>query len=249
MGLLERLLLYSSVAAIIIAVGSIVSYALSLYGGFNVSHLDLLNSIYYTISTLSTNSYGDIIPVSGTAKAFTIVLELSGISIFIGALTMVTTDVMEGRINKLTGGISDSDARKLRGHVVLFGIDNVNMYLASQLAAKKRRFVVLTNSRERFEELRELNYPIHVTNLTSKEAIKRYGIGFAESVVIDLQDKTLAMYVFLAARSLSGPKTRIRVIVRDKDMEGYFQDIAKGSNQQIINPDLAVANEILEKEL
>ncbi len=247
MTLAQKFATYFSIVILVIAVGSVISYLIGLSGGFNVPRLNLLNSVYYTVDTLTTNSYGDIVPISAVAKVFTVATELAGVSIFIGALTILTGEIMESRLNRLTGGISDAEARLLRNHVVLIGTNSVNMYLAGQLKSMKKRFVLLTSKKDHLDALKDTGLPIHLVNVTSKLSLRRYGIEFADRVVIDMKEKDPSMYNFLVVRSLAGKDTKIIVIARDEEMEQYFSDIAKGRNEKVINPEYSVAKGITEK--
>jgi voltage-gated potassium channel len=245
MRLLYRFGLYLLLAAIVVAIGSATTFLLSLGSNFNVQHLSILNSIYYTVDTLTTNSYGDILPVSAAARAFTIITELIGVSIFIGALTILTNEIMENRLNKLTGGISELESRALRNHTILIGINTINMYLAGRLKVMKKKFVIITNSREHLDELRDIGYPVHVANLASKDSLKRYAIDRADKVVIDMLDKAQSMYAYMIVKDLAGKKTQIKIIARDQDTEKYFAQVAKGANEELINPEYDVAMEII----
>lgn len=248
MSLYQKLTLYMIVVVCVIAIGSIFAYLIGLSGGFNIPHLNLLNSIYYTVDTLTTNSYGDIIPVSEIAKIFTVLTELAGVSIFIGALTILSTDIMESKVDKLSGDISDAEARLLRNHVVLIGTNSVNMYLAKQLKISKKRFVMLTNNKQHLEELKDLGYPVHLTNITSKQAMMRYGVEYADRIVIDIrEDRPLSVYTLLVAKSLVGKDTEITVVARDEDTESYLMDMAKGKNVHVVNPEYDVAKELMGK--
>ncbi len=247
MAMLAKFLIYAAVVIAVIVVGSFFAYAIGLASGFNVPSLNLLNSVYYTIDTLTTNSYGDIVPISSAAKIFTILTELAGVSIFIGALTIISGEVMESRVAKITGDISGIERLFLRNHVVLIGTNTVNMYLAGQLKAEKKRFVMLTHTKMRLEELRSSGYPIHFANINSREALARYGIANADKVIIDLPDRSLSLYAFLVVRGLAGKKTKIRVIARDDATESYLKEAAGSSGVQVINPEYNVAKQLLGK--
>ena len=248
MSLLRKALISAAIVLAVIIVGSLVTYTMSKGNNFNLQNLSILNSIYYTIDTLTTNSYGDILPVSAAARAFTIITELVGVSIFIGALTLLSGELMAIHVSKLTGGISDLEAAMLRNHVVLIGTNAINMYLANKLKASKKKFVLLTNSREHYDQLRESGYPIHLVNMSSKPAMERYGIQYASKVVIDMKDSAPAFYAYMIVSELAKPNTKITIVARDSDTEKYFAKVTKDAKVEILNPDESAAMEIIEKE-
>lgn len=57
--------------------------ALYLSEGFNPRIESLMTAFYFSIETMSTVGYGDIVPVSESARLFTISVIISGITVFL----------------------------------------------------------------------------------------------------------------------------------------------------------------------
>ena len=61
----------------------------------SVEGWSLLDSLYFSVMTLSTVGYGDLAPTTELSKMFTIVYILAGAGIFVAFITKVT----EGRLH------------------------------------------------------------------------------------------------------------------------------------------------------
>src|SRR5271166_2237044 len=103
MARITELMVYLSVLIIVLLFGIIGTYIIGQHGGFNVKINNLLDATYFTIVTLSTIGYGDIYPVSPTAKIFVILLIVLGLGIFLGAVAAITGEFMNRRIENLSG--------------------------------------------------------------------------------------------------------------------------------------------------
>ena len=77
------------IASVVVAVGA-VFYRF-------VEDLVWVDSIYFSVITLTTVGYGDFSPTTTTGKVFTIFYVLAGIGIFVAVVTEVGTHLIEAR--------------------------------------------------------------------------------------------------------------------------------------------------------
>ena len=57
-----------------------------------VEHWSILDSLYFSVSTLATVGYGDLHPTTPLSKVFTIFYIVLGVGVFVAFITKVTTD-------------------------------------------------------------------------------------------------------------------------------------------------------------
>ena len=62
-----------------------------------VEDLVWVDSIYFSVITLTTVGYGDFSPTTTTGKVFTIFYVLAGIGIFVAVITEVSTHLIDAR--------------------------------------------------------------------------------------------------------------------------------------------------------
>jgi voltage-gated potassium channel len=63
---------------------------------FNVlERWSMVDSFYFTATTLTTIGYGDLVPSTDFSKLATVFFSLSGVTVFLYALSLVTTHYIE----------------------------------------------------------------------------------------------------------------------------------------------------------
>jgi voltage-gated potassium channel len=224
--------------------GIIGTYIIGSHGGFNVKVNNLLDATYFTIVTLSTIGYGDIYPVTPTAKIFVILLIIVGLGVFLGAIGAISSEFMNRRIENLSGRLTAFEKRAMNKHVVLVGSGNTNTYLAEKLFEANAKFILLTNDADKADHFKRLGYRAYVTDSTSITDMKDFELGKSKAIVIDLKDSSRAIYALLVAKELA-ETAKIVVIAPTKDAEHHLRNIAAG-RALIVNPADIAANTISE---
>lgn len=77
----------------------------------SVEHWSIVDSLYFSVCTLSTVGYGDLHPTTTLSKVFTVVYLVMGIGVFVGLITKVTqqrSDRLGKRRSDRRGGQPDT---------------------------------------------------------------------------------------------------------------------------------------------
>ena len=85
---LKRLLFTVSAIILLISTGT--------FGYIYIENLTFLNALYMTVITLSSVGFSEVTPLSTEGKIFTIFVILSGITIFLYLLGVITSIILEG---------------------------------------------------------------------------------------------------------------------------------------------------------
>ena len=244
MARITELTVYATALITVILFGIIGTFIIGQNGGFNVKINSLLDATYFTIVTLSTIGYGDIYPVTPTAKIFVILLIVLGLGIFLGAVAAITGEFMNRRIENLSGRLTAFEKRVMNKHVILVGSNTTNTYLAEKLFEMNAKFIVITNDPTNADHLKRLGYRAYVADSTSVVDMKDFEPSKAKAIVIDLKDSSRAIYALLVAKELAGT-TKIVVIAPTKDAEHHLRNIAAG-RALVVNPADIAAKTISE---
>lgn len=246
MALSQRILVYVSLIAVVFAAGISGTYLIGHYEqGFNVPINSLLTAAYYTTITLSTVGFGDIVPVTNTARIFTIVLIITGIGIFLGALTSATSEIVNTRVEYLAGRINPFEKRLLKNHVILVGMDNINMRLAEKLKEKNIKFIVLSSDVALVKQFRDQKgYRAFVVDETDEKAMSDFEPERAKSIIIDMNDKSRMVYALLIIRNLA-ENSRIVAIARNHEEEIRIRGMGLGIG--VISPAEMASNLLSQK--
>ncbi|MEM3839419.1 MAG: NAD-binding protein [Candidatus Micrarchaeaceae archaeon] len=240
----RRLVFYVFAIAIVLIYGVAGTYVLGQGNNFNVKITSLNQALYFTVVTISTVGYGDITPVTGIARDFVIVLIISGLSIFLSALTVLSGEFLSARVERLYSGYGLIDRKKLAKHIVLIGYDSTNELISHRLKEQKRNFVIITSNKTTADSLRKKGYPAFAEDYTSKADMEKFNLDKATDIVIDLRDNSKTIYVVLVVKKLA-KGARISVVAPSHEAEAHLADLEVAN---IINP-VAIAADMLTKKL
>ncbi len=239
-----KLLMYLAAMVFVVLFGTIGTYLLGKNGGFNIGIYSPLSALYFTIVTLSTVGYGDIYPVTDTARLFVITLIISGLSIFLSAITVISGDFLNSRIERLSGGLSNAERRFFKRHIVLIGYDTTNALLAEKLKDSGKRFIIITVDKSAADRLRERGYHAYVADYTLRLDMLHFGLEKAKEIVVDLRDSSKSVYVVLVVKKIA-KNVKLSVVAPTLETETHLSEIGI---ENIINP-TKIAAELLFKSL
>ncbi|MFE2508163.1 potassium channel family protein [Streptomyces naganishii] len=168
------------------------------------SSVSLLDSAYYATVTLSTTGYGDITPVSDSARLTNILVITPLRVLFLIILVGTTLEVLtertreEWRINRWRSA--------LRDHTVVVGFGTkgrsaIQTVLATGL--NKQQVVVVDPSAKVVDAATADGYAGVVGDATRSEVLKRAEADRARQIIIATQRDDTAVLVTLTARQLN----------------------------------------------
>lgn len=233
-----KIAIYVALIAGVLAYGTAGAYVLGKGGNFNVQITSPVQAVYFAVVTISTVGYGDIVPVTNVARIFTVILVLSGLSIFLSAVTVLSSDFLSERVKHLYSGLTRVERRRLRGHVVLIGYDATNAILASRLKARRRNFIIITGEKPLADRLREEGYAAYLADYTLSTDMGKFRLDEASHIVVDLRDGSKAVYVVLVARKLA-KGVKISVVAPNAEAAAHLADL---NVEDVINPQVIAAD-------
>lgn len=174
--------------------------------------VNLLNSFYWAIITLSTIGYGDIVPTTPDAKVFTI--GVAAVEIFLGAylVSIILSVVSEESQNRLLGTLGTN----FTGHIIVLGYSSVGQAAVRELLAQNEKVVVVTDHADEVAHIRSLAAESQLFAMYGPpadiETLKRANVLGAHSVVVTTGDDTSNLVAALNVRA-TNPSIRIVVSV------------------------------------
>jgi voltage-gated potassium channel len=234
MSLKTETIAYVVALIIVIIYGITGTYVLGQRGGFNVPAMSIGDAVYFTVATISTVGYGDIYPITDTARYFVISVIVLGVGVFLGAVVTISGEFVSRRVKAITNRVPLLEKRILNRHVILIGTNTTNQYLAKDLKARNERYIIVTSVKDYADELRDKGFRAFVGDYTSEASMEQFGISNAKAVVIDLRDNSKAVYALLVSLD-TAKKARIIVIAPTIEAEKHMRYLSKG-RAVIINP-------------
>jgi len=155
----------------------------------------LLDAFYFTIVTASTVGYGDVTPVTQTARLFATSIVVVGTASFAVAL------------GALLGPVDQTNLDLLEGHVIVLGYGELTEQILAELH-DEADVVVVVDDPDRVSELVGEDHDAVAADPSDEAALDRIGIDAARAVVAATEDDAQDALAVLTARQLN-PSIRI----------------------------------------
>jgi voltage-gated potassium channel len=228
-----------------LAVGLLVLAAvivyLGRYGYRDTAHprqpLSVLAAVYYATVTLSTTGYGDIVPVTDTARLVNTVLITPIRVIFLILLVGTTLEVLTQRTRR-NWRITRWRA-KVAGQVVVVGYGSKGRAVIRALTesgVQKHAIVVVDSLAEAAAEANAAGLVAVGGDGTRSEVLRQAEAGSASQVVIAVNRDDTAVLVALTARQLN-PSATIVAAVREEENRDLLRQ--SGADHVVVSSDAA----------
>lgn len=195
-----------------------------------VSFLDIL---YFTSISVTTTGYGDIVPVSDSARMFD-AFVVTPIRVFVVLLFLGTAYnfVLKRTWDKWRMALIQ---RNLSGHIIVAGYGETGSEAVDELIARgldPGKFVVIDCVEENLERARNCGCIVLHGDATRDAVLEDVKVREAESMLVTAGRDDTSILITLTARHLA-PALPISVIVRNEDNE--FPARAAGATT-VVNP-------------
>jgi voltage-gated potassium channel len=164
----------------------------------------LLDSLYMTVTTITTVGYGEVHPMSTAGQIFTIFLILGGVGTAFYILTSLVRYIIEGEFGFRIGRQRmEAKIRRLNNHFIVCGYGRVGQAIANMLRQQGAKLVAIDRDREAINKAQQAGYLIIHGDATKDESLKQAKIDSARGIIIALGDDADIIYTTLAAKELN----------------------------------------------
>lgn len=196
-------------------------------------HISFGDIVYFTIVTVTTVGYGDIVPVGDRARLVDALLvtpvRIFVWFIFLGtAYEFVFRRIIEDlRMNALRESLQD--------HVIICGYGYSGRTAAREMVAKGERpekIVIIEMRPERLEEAAEAGYIGLRGDATREAALREAGIAKAKALLVCISRDDSTVLVVLTARSINED---LRIVASVMDEEN-LKLVRKAGGNEVVSP-------------
>jgi len=181
----------------------IIVVAIGIVGYMTIEGWSFLDSLYMTITTLSTVGYKEVHELSFSGRIFTIVLIIGGVGIMFYGLTTVVQYVIEGNIaNILRRRPVKEKIAKLKDHIIVCGYGRVGREVARVFESEGSSFIIIDPDPQAITKAANDGYLFVQGNATNDEVLKEAGIERARALVAAAGDDADNVFITLSARGL-----------------------------------------------
>ncbi|HEX4624248.1 MAG TPA: NAD-binding protein [Solirubrobacteraceae bacterium] len=196
-------------AALLVALTIVLVIAAEVF--HNADDLSWLDSLYFTVTTITTTGYGDInlLHSPDGLKLFGMGLMLLGGLIVAVLFALVTDAIVTARIARTLGGLP----RPRSNHAVVCGLGRVGFRIVQRLVAAGIPCVAVERSEDNpfLDATRRLGVPVLVDDASRRETLTPLRVPDARVVLAVTDDDLANLETALNARQLN---PSVRVVMR-----------------------------------
>ena len=197
--------------------------------------VDLLDAFYYSTVSLSTTGYGDITPVSDSARIVNVVLITPLRVLFLIVLIGTTLEALTSRGREQLR--LNRWRKTVRDHTVIVGYGVKGRSAVATLLSNgvdPARIVVVDPSSAAITEANELGLVGVLGDATRSEVLRRARVPKAGQIIVTTGRDDASVLSTLTARQLN-PSAEIVVAIREEENVGLVRQ--GGANSVIISSD------------
>jgi voltage-gated potassium channel len=196
-------------------------------------HVSVVDVIYFTMITISTVGYGDIVPVSSTARLidafFVTPVRIFVWFIFIGtAYQLLIQRLLEDwRMTRLQSDLHD--------HVIVCGYGNSGAIAAAELARRgwsSEQVIVIDKSADTVQRAAAAGFVGMHGDASSEELLRIAGVERAQAVIVSVGRDDSTVLIVLTVRALS---KSVRIVANVGEQENA-KLVRSGGANVIVSP-------------
>ena len=223
----------------LLGVGSLLVYgtlgSLWFGQGYDPPIHSLPTAFYYTIETMSTVGYGDIVPHTTVARMFTVSMIVLGISVFATTLSVVIGPLVGGSLKRALEGKMQKEQRK--NHYVIIGTSSLAYAMWKELTSRGVAVTVIAPVGHASPY--PPNADVIVADATRNEVLEQAGVPRAKAVLTLRDDDAENAFAVLAVKELAPTVKTIAGV----------NDVRHVNKIRRVQPDVLFAPQLLGSQL
>lgn len=224
--------LFAVAASVLLMVYGVLG-AFILGAGFSPPIVTLPQAAYFTVVTMATVGYGDIVPKTDDARLFVVSLIIVGITIFVTSISAVIGPLVQGRLSR----IIEPKGRRMKrvNHFIITGRGSLAINTARELLNRGKSVIVINDDDGHGFGAAELVKG----DATDLEVLRRAGAEAAHAVLALSDDDAENAFVILALREIATEAKKVAAVSSRKNLERVRR----------VQPDMILAPNVFGGEL
>jgi voltage-gated potassium channel len=225
----------------IVSVSWLLFYAIfgTLYLGnqFKPPIEDLVSAFYFSVITMATVGYGDILPIEPTARLFVISIVIFGVTVFATAISALAGPVIGGNLRKFIQKRAITSMRK--NHVIVCGATPLAMNVVEGLLARGHHVtaIVMPTVTHQYPSRTD----VLIGDASTLNVLKEAGLEQAQYLLALKDDDAENAFIILAAKELVG-NTNVKTVA-------VVNESVHLSKIQRVHPDIIFSPQMLGSEI
>ena len=190
-----------------------------------------LDALFMTVTTITTIGYGEVKPLTGAGRVFTMIIAFVGIGSLFYTFSVVMESLVARRLTDPAG--RRRMARKIQalsGHIIVAGLGRVGRQATQELHEAGTPFIIVDPGEVAVRAAAELGYLLLQGDATEDSVLLRAGIQRARGLIVTTANDATNMYIVLSARVLN---SSLHIVSRAVDDASVAKLIRAGANRAI----------------
>ncbi|MDO7977181.1 potassium channel family protein [Oceanotoga teriensis] len=179
-----------------------------------------IDSLFFTLVTLSTVGYSIPDDLSFVSQYFTIFLILSGMTFVIYSLSQITSFIIEGEIkNLLEVRKRMKQISNMNNHFIVVGAGKTGFYVCETLKKSNKDFVLIDKNEENVNKIINnfnSDFPFIIGDIKDEDVFINAGIKKAGTIILTLPSDIDNLFVILTVKTIN---ENIKIISKANEPE------------------------------
>ena len=206
-----------------------------IVGSDVIMGLNIVDSIYYAVITMSTVGYGDYTPHTGIQKIFATTLALAGVALLAYVFNILLTNFQE-KMSEYSKG-----ARKMRAiddmddYYILCGFGRVGKVVFEELTQRNQNVIIIDKDEDICESIEESESVVVIQeDATEGDLITKLAGDKCNSVIMSIGDDVSNLYIVLTIREKNPD---VWIVSRASKIENISR-LRKAGADKIVSPEI-----------
>ncbi|WP_291521139.1 voltage-gated potassium channel protein [Acidithiobacillus sp.] len=222
-------------------VGAIMVMSYGVFGayilgnGFKPQIHSLSSALYFSVVTMATVGYGDILPVSNESRLFVVSLIVLGITVFATSLSAIIVPAVNNRLQSALQGEKRRMIRK--GHYIIAGDTPLARNSYRELKGRNLPVVVIMGHQP--DDSIYQPEDLVIGDSSDTDVLRSAGAEQAAAVLALRADDSENAFVVLAVKEMEGSAKTVAAVNDSKNL----------GRVRRVQPDMIIAPQVLGGEL
>ena len=221
-----------------ISSGLILIIALLIYGivgSIFIMDLNLVDSIYYSVITMTTVGYGDYMPTTGIQKIFATTLALGGVALLAYVFNIILTNVQEKMTEYSKGARKLKAIEVMEDYYIICGYGRVGKVVFNELTQRNQNVIVIDKDKDACDSIEESENVVVINDdAIEDDLVAKLAGDKCRSVIICTGDDVNNLFIVMTIRE-TNPEAWI--VTRASKLENVKR-LRKAGADKIVSPEI-----------
>lgn len=219
----------SSLHWLLLLIGLLLAGATGLHFILDLSWVD---SLFYTVTTLTTVGFEAPPNLTPEGKLFLAFLIIAGIGLVGFIIGRLSEQMFMDRLLIAMGKRRHRKVKEMKDHWIICGLGRMGQLVAQLLERDESQFVAIEKSESKVADMGHPSWLVLPGDATQEETLVEAGLERAKGIISTLPSDADNVYITLAAKAV---RPELRVIVRINDSKSASTLYRAGADK-VINP-------------